>query len=62
MKEGGKLRQMLVTCAATLVGWYNDFQRDMMGSTNAIIAGIRKAAHESNLSDASLTPTHLTSH
>ena len=29
----------------------------MMGSANAIIAGIRKAGQESNLSDASLTPT-----
>jgi hypothetical protein len=48
---------MLVTGAATLVGWYNDFQCDMMGSANAIIAGIRKAGQESNLSDASLTPT-----
>jgi hypothetical protein len=43
MKEDGKIRQMLFTCAATLVGWYND-----------IIAGICKTAQESNLSDASL--------
>jgi hypothetical protein len=57
LKEGGKLRQMLVTCAATLVGWYNEFQRDMMCSTNSIVAAIRTAAQKSALSDASITPT-----
>lgn len=47
---------MLVTCAASLVGWYNDLQRDV-GDKNSIVIAIRSAAQKASLTDATITPT-----
>jgi hypothetical protein len=55
MKQDGSLRQMLVTCAATLIGWYNDLFRDA-GEKNPIVCKIHSAAQKSQLSDSTLTP------
>lgn len=47
---------MLVACAATLLGWYNDLERDV-GSKNAIVSKIRTAAQKSEIKDPAITTT-----
>jgi hypothetical protein len=56
LREDGAFREMLVTCAATMIGWYNDLYRDV-GEKNPIVNKIRSAAQKSQLTDSSLTPT-----
>jgi hypothetical protein len=54
LKEEGSFGELPVTCAACLVGWYNDLPRDH-GNTNQIVNLVHKAAKESKTWDASIT-------
>ena len=56
LQENGVNREVLVTCAACVVGWYNDLVRDV-GPENAVVVKIHKAAQQSQLSDDSVTPS-----
>jgi hypothetical protein len=47
---------MLVACAATLLGWYNDLEQDVGGS-NAIVSKIRMAAQKWDIKDSTITAT-----
>jgi hypothetical protein len=54
LTEEGSFRELLVTCTACLVGWYNDLQQDH-GDTNPIVDLIHKAASKSKIWDTSIT-------
>eukprot|EP00956_Cyclotella_meneghiniana_P004277 scaffold5247_cov45-Cyclotella_meneghiniana.AAC.1 len=47
LQEGGINREVLVTCAACIIGWYNNLVRD--------VGSIHQAAQKSQLSDDSVT-------
>lgn len=56
LQPDGMLREMLVACAAALLGWCNDLERDVGGS-NAIVNKIRMAAQKSAIKDSAITAT-----
>ena len=54
LQEDGINREVLVTCAACIIGWYNNLVRDV-GNENPIVVRIHQAAQRSQLSDDSVT-------
>jgi hypothetical protein len=56
LQQDGVLQEMLVACAATLLGWYNDLERDVGGS-NDIVSKICMAVQELDIKDSTITAT-----
>ncbi len=59
LKENGVNRELLMTCVACVVGWYNSLVRDLgdAADNNAVVVKIREAAQKSQLRDENITPT-----
>ena len=59
LKPDGKLRELILSCGACLIGWYKHFKADY-GNEHPIVKKIQHAAKYANISDSTISqPTNV---